>query len=254
MEFGVVTSASIIPGCSDSDAAARHAKERKVSAGLHLNLTEDYPLSPKNQITSIVDANGHFFEPNKLRMLIDEGKIQKEHLEREIRAQVEWIFDTYGSPSHIDSHHHVHVLPMVIDALLPILERYGFRFVRIPCELPLPPFGFEVPEEQLERIKQLGDEALAAKEIYVSHGIMTTDHFRGLTLAGNASLKNLRHILGKLPEGTTELMVHPGSAITYGTAFDLNPQRQTELRMLLDETIPALLKERKIEVCSWEQL
>jgi chitin disaccharide deacetylase len=90
--------------------------------------------------------------------------------------------------------------------------------------------------------------------MYKAHGLETTDHFRGLTLAGNASLKNLRHIIGRLPEGTTELMVHPGSPISYGTPFDLDPQRQTELRMLLDESIPTALKEREIGLCSFADL
>jgi predicted glycoside hydrolase/deacetylase ChbG (UPF0249 family) len=34
----------------------------------------------------------------------------------------------------------------------------------------------------------------------------------------------------------------------------LDPQRQTELRMLTDETIPDLLAEKKIECISWDDL
>jgi predicted glycoside hydrolase/deacetylase ChbG (UPF0249 family) len=49
-------------------------------------------------------------------------------------------------------------------------------------------------------------------------------------------------------------MVHPSSDITYGTPFDLDPQRQTELRMLLDPSIKDLLAEKKIELCSYGDL
>jgi predicted glycoside hydrolase/deacetylase ChbG (UPF0249 family) len=34
----------------------------------------------------------------------------------------------------------------------------------------------------------------------------------------------------------------------------LDPQRQTELRMLLDETIPAMIAEKKIELINWGDL
>lgn len=254
MEFGVVTSTSIIPGCSDSDTAARHAKERSYPAGLHFNITEEYPLSKADQVPSLTDANGKFHDRKKLLMLLEDNAIQKEDIEREFRAQLEWCLDVYGSPTHVDSHHHMHIHPIVAHAILPILERYGIRFVRIPVELPLPPFGYEVSEAQLQSVQELNNRAIAAKHIFASSGMSYTDHFRGLTLVGNASLKNLRHVISKLPEGTTELMVHPSSDITYGTTFDLDPQRQTELRMLLDPSIKQLLTEKKIGLCSYGDL
>jgi predicted glycoside hydrolase/deacetylase ChbG (UPF0249 family) len=253
-EFGVVTSASIIANGSDSDSAARHAKERGLSSGLHLNLTDEYPLSKQADINSLTEDNGMFLGAEKLIREIDEGKVQVSHLEREIRAQVEWMLDTYGMPTHVDGHARIHIHPVVIHALIPIMERYGIRHTRIPCEDPLPPFGYEITAAELQNAKQVSTQALAARSDYEGHDITSTDHFRGLTLHGNASLKNLRHILNKLPEGTTELQVHPGSNIAFGTPFDLDPQRQTELRMLMDESIPELLKEKKIELCTWEDL
>lgn len=254
MEFGVVTSASIIPNCADSHDAAKRARERGFVCGLHLNLTYEYPLSEKADISSLTDANGQFYSEERLKTLIEEGAIRTEHLEREIRTQIEWIFDVYGNPSHIDGQDHIHIHPVIANILAPMMNQYGLRFVRLPGELPLPPFGYEVPAETLRYAQSLAEESQAIQSLYASYGISSTDHFRGVTLEGNASLKNFRHVLSKLPEGTTELMTHPGSPITYGTPFDLDPQRQTELRMLLDEGIPEILKERKIELCSFADL
>lgn len=254
IEFGVVTSVSIIPNGSDSDDAARHARERGVSAGLHLNLTEEYPLSTKDDVMSIVDMNGQFLGLSRLYAAISEGKVQRSHIEREVRAQVEWMFDLYGSPTHINGHGRIHLHPFIIDVLLPVMERYGIRFTRIPLEEPLPPHGYVITDAELQLAKKVNNDANIAQKMYSSHGIESTNNFRGLTLHGNASMKNLRHILSRLPDGITELMVHPGSAITYGTAFDLDPQRQTELRMLLDPSIKQELRERKIELCSWNDL
>lgn len=253
-EFGVVSSISIFATMADSHDAAKRAKEKGISAGLHLNLTDEYPLSKKEDIFSLVDANGCFFDIQRLRQLLKEGAVKQEHLEREIRAQVEWMFDMYGQPTHMNGHMSVNVLPAVIDALIPVMERYGIRFTRIPCELPLPPHGYEITETELLAVRSMNEEALTARDIYGAHDIQSTDHFRGATLIGNASLKNLRHNLSRLPEGTTELRVHPGSQSAYGTPFDLDPQRQTELRMLLDESIPAMLKEKKIELITWADI
>lgn len=254
VEFGVVSSVSLYPNGTDSDSAARKCREREISAGLHINITEEYPLSQKGDVETLVEANGRFFPKPRLLQLLKEGAVKKEHLEREIRAQVEWCFDTYGAPTHINAHHHMQIHPDIAAVIIPIMGRYGIRCVRIPDETPLPPFGYEVPAAQLTWVAAVSEEARAARVLYEAEGIASTNHFRGLALHGNASVKNLKHVLNKLPEGITELAVHPGSQTAYGTEFDLDPQRQTELNMLLDETIPELLQERKIELCSFEDL
>jgi chitin disaccharide deacetylase len=254
MEFGVVTSASIFTTFADSETAARHANERGFSVGLHLNLTEDYPLSTAGDVASLLDGNGRFFERDKLWGLIDDGQIKSEHLEREIRAQLEWCFDHDLQLTHVSGNYDCHVHRAIASALMPLMERYGVRFVRIPCEEPIPPHGYIIPTSQLEDIGRINQKAKEVRELFAGHGIGCTDHFRGLSLLGNASLKNLRHTLSRLPDGTTELMVHPGSQCSYGSPFDLDPQRQTELRMLLDESIQAELTERKIELITYADL
>ena len=253
-EFGVVTNATLWPNVSDSERSAKHAKERGLPVGLHLNLCEEYPLSKQEDVSTLVNPNGQFFDVDRLFTLLNEGAVQREHLEREVRAQLEWMYDQGLTPTHIAGNWDCHVHPAVVQTLIPLMERYGLRFVRIPKEEPLPPFGFEVPAAQLSAIADINAMAAAAQEQFAARGIGSADHFRGHTLLGNASLKNLRHILSRLPEGVTELMVHPGSQTVYGTPFDLDPQRQTELRMLLDESIPALLAEKKIRLCSFADL
>ncbi|MBM3231276.1 ChbG/HpnK family deacetylase, partial [Candidatus Peregrinibacteria bacterium] len=247
-------SASLWPNVPDSLTAAKHAVERGFPVGLHLNLVEEYPLSKSGDVASLLGSTGMFYGVTKLFTLLDEGVVQKEHIEREVRAQIEWCFDQGFTPTHVSGNWDAHVHPAIAAVLTPLMLRYGIRFVRIPCEEPLPPFGFEIPELQLAEIRSINAIAKAARPIFEAEGIGFTDHFRGHTLLGNASAKNLRHILARLPEGTTELMVHPGSQSSYGTPFDLDPQRQTELNMLMDESLKADLAERKIALVSYGDL
>ncbi len=252
-EQGVVRSASVLPNMSDSARAAKHAREKQLPCGLELNLTDGSPLSGAKEVSTLVDAQGNFHNVGNLRRLLAEHAIDRVHIERELRAQVEWMFDSYGYPTHISSHEHIHIHPLVMPLLVPILERYSIRAVRIPMET-LPPHGYQITDTETAAVEALNTEALAARYLLTGTSITTTDHFRGQSLLGNASKKNLRHILARLPEGTTELMTHPSSPSSYGTPFDLDPQRQTELQMLLDPELPALLAERKIELITYADL
>lgn len=252
-EQGIVTNASLIPNNSHSAQAAKHAAEKKLPTGLHLNLTAGPPISKPGDVATLLEATGDFFSRAQLYRLLAKGEVDPQHLERELRAQIEWFLEHHGQPTHVSSHHHLHTHPAIVPLLIPILDRYGIGIVRIPSE-PLPPFGWEISGEDLARARAIALQADAAKELFDANGIRSTDHFRGLALCDNASAKNLRHILARLPEGTTELMVHPGSPTPTGTDFDTDPQRQTELRMLTDDAIREVLRERKIELGSFGDL
>lgn len=252
-EQGVVTGASLLVNMPDSEPACRRAGERKLPMGLHLNLTEGTPLAEEDSISTLITTDGRLLGREMLEENLKRGTVEKSHIEREIRAQFEWFLEHAGQPTHVDSHHHMHVHPMLTELLIPILDRYDISFVRMPEE-PLPPFGYEIEKEQLERAQNVSARAAAARVLFTAHGIRSTDHFRGLALTGNSSMRNLRHTFARLGDGVTELMVHPGSPNPEGEPFDRDPQRQTEINMLLNDDVRALFKEREVELCSYGDL
>lgn len=252
-ERGAISSATVIPNCSDSDRAIRIAKERDLPVGLHLNLTEGSPLSKASDISSLLTTDGFFLGRESLQRSLREEIVDMRHVEREVRSQLEWFLENYGQPTHVDGHHHVHVDEKLSSIIATVLDQYGVSFVRIPEE-PTPPFGYEVESEKLKYIEELSGRAKKARTLYLAHGIRSSDHFRGLCLSGQASNRNLRHTLGRLLEGTTELMVHPGSPSTNPDPFESHPQRVTELQMLTADFVVEELKERKIELISYRDL
>jgi predicted glycoside hydrolase/deacetylase ChbG (UPF0249 family) len=252
-EQGFVRSASLLPNFSESQKAARHARERELPTGLQINLCEGAPISRESDIETLLTTDGFFLDLKTLHRMLGEGDIAKEHIERELRSQFEWFLDHHGQPTHVCGHHHIHVHPVVAPVLAALFDRYGISFVRIPSE-PVPPFGFEIEEAQSREIAAISKQAEAARSLFAAHGVQSTGHFRGLALQGNASNRNLRHILSRLPEGVTELMVHPGSQNPHGTPFEIDPQRVTEFNMVMNPELAAELAERKIELCSFADL
>ncbi len=252
-EHGVISSASLIPNFGDSDVAARHARERDLPTGLHINLTDGSPISRTQDISSLLTMDGYFLGRETFERCLREEAIERVQLEREVRSQLEWFLEHYGQPTHVDSHHHIHVHPVVAPVVVALLDRYGIAFVRIPSE-PIPRLGFELEEDRKIWVEALSKQAEHARTLYSAHGIQSTQHFRGLALAGNASQKNFRHTLGSLEEGVTELMMHPGSANPSGGVFEADPQRATELNILMNPDTVEELRERKIELCSYGDL
>lgn len=252
-EQGIVTSASLIPNCSDSDRAARYAGERDLPTGLHLNLTYGSPLSKKSDITSLLTTDGYFLGLDSLERELAEERVETRHVEREIREQMEWFLEHRGQPTHVDSHHHIHVHPFIAAVLVPILDRYGISYVRIPSEAP-EPFGYEIPKERSAYIRKISERAEAARKLFKAHNIGSADHFRGMAFSGSATMRTMRHTIGRLEEGVTEFMVHPGSHNPNGEAFDADPQRQTEVNILLNPDTKAELVEREIVLCSFGDL
>lgn len=253
-EQGLVTGAGLLPNGSDSDQAGKRARERKLPVGLHLALTSGEPLSPAATIESLLLPNGAFAGRREFERRLREREIDHAHLEREIRAQLEWCLDVHGQPTHLSSVEHVHCHPVLVMLIIPVLLRYGILRVRIPSE-PLPPFGYEIPETDLAAAKETSDRAEAARALYAAEGIAGTDSFRGLTLVGRMSAKNFRHMMSRFPaEGSVEFMVHPGAPTPIGTDFDIDPQRQTELQTLTDPAAMALLAKMKVTRATYADL
>ena len=255
VERGVVTSASLLVNMGDSDRAAELARRMELSTGLHFNLTEGFPLSPQKNIGSLLSAEGVFLNRKRMRQALNDGAVDPRHVAWEFRAQMEWfIAHRKDRPTHVDSHHNLHVHPLLVPVLAPLLAQYAVRWTRITDEPP-PADHIDLDEERRAFIAMMVEQARAARPLYEAHGVQSTDHFRGFGLAGNASKKAFRQLVRTIPEGATELMVHPGQCAPDGSdPFSSDPQRETEREMLTDEEMPAFLDQQKIALCSYADL
>lgn len=102
---GIVCSATLMVNGEAAEEAFQLAKENPgLGVGIHLVLTYGKPIS-KN-LKNIVDANGNFLKQSVLRNM----EIDLKEVEVEFRAQIEKFISNGMTPTHIDSHHHIHMI------------------------------------------------------------------------------------------------------------------------------------------------
>jgi predicted glycoside hydrolase/deacetylase ChbG (UPF0249 family) len=181
-ERGLVTSATMMVGFPAAEAAgAALARYPALGVGLHVTLTGAKPTLPPSRIPSLVDAEGRFARhPDAL------GAIAPREVLAEIRHQLELFRRMAGRlPTHLDSHHHSHRHPVILDALVEVAREH-----RLPVRRSSTDIG----------------RRLAAE------GLRTTERFDEGFFGETATLAYLVGFLRGLRTGVTELMSHPGYA------------------------------------------
>ncbi len=239
IEAGVVTSASLLPnGPALEDALRRiRSSPRRVSLGVHINLSEGRPLS--GPLPLLTGGDDHFLGKSRAHQrLMPSGdpKMEKE-IHREIVAQSEKLLAAGVRILHLDGHQHVHIFPAVRRAMMEVAKDLQIPWVRIPEE-PFSSSRVAVFSKDLAKeARTFTRLAQEVQPLLAGAGIRSTDHFRGLYLKGSFSLRNLTRIVKELPQGLTELMVHPGRPLAAGLSSPFSAfstaDRARELQDLL---------------------
>lgn len=239
---GVVTSVSLIANLEGfDDAVALLSTMPPVDVGLHFNLSEGRPLSGAHP--SLVGPDGRFPGKAEMRRRAAENELRAAEVALECAAQRRRLLQAGLTLTHLDGHQHIHVYGMVAAAIASMGRETG-SWTRLPAEPSELSEG--VPEDRRAQIDEYRDLAERARETFAAAGLRTADHFRGLALSGRMTPERLAALVRSLPEGVTELMVHPGRA-TEGSAFD-GPDREAELAALLSPEFRRALGEGEVEL------
>ncbi|MCX8033171.1 MAG: hopanoid biosynthesis-associated protein HpnK [Thermoleophilia bacterium] len=124
---GIVTSASLmVTGKATAQAVELARANPGLGVGLHIVLTRGRAVLPPEEIPHLVDKNGNFAGRPVLAGLryFFSRRAQRE-LAKELEAQFEAFLSTGLTPSHVDSHHHIHLHPKVLKVLLALAQKYG---------------------------------------------------------------------------------------------------------------------------------
>jgi len=214
-QAGALTSATLMangPAFDDATAIAR--AHPTLGVGCHVVLTDGIPLSPPESIPTLLGPDGKSFRPTLSSFLsaILRGKINQDEIAREALAQIQRIQQAGIQLTHLDTHKHTHIFPSVARPLLSIAEKTGVRAIRSPFEEPWSlALGHSswMRSLQVRLIHPLRNRFKALPQIREGR-ILTTDGTLGISATGHLDAAALHDLLTTMPEGTWELVCHPG--------------------------------------------
>ena len=255
---GIITSTSLMAGGAAFADAVRVVGECPgLGVGVHLTLVGGgYPVLSTQSVPSLLDETGRFLPSHPVfiaRYLA--GKINLAEVERELTAQVEKICDAGIVPTHFDSHQHLHVLPGIFAVVTKLAARFDIRAIRKPAE-PICFFGGMMPSPG----RVAGRCALSLLAAWSMRnaklaGLAVADHFYGMLAGGHMEQKYFSAILRSLPEGVSEIMVHPGADNKIlGGFYDWQYHWEQELSSVTSEETMQYLAAQPIELISFKEL
>ena len=174
----------------------------------------------------------------------------------ELAAQVRRIVDAGIRPTHLDTHKHTHLAPPVLDAVARISREFGVRWVRRPFDFPLHALPGAIPRAMRLSSAALGLMRKRLHRVLEKHGCRTTDHFAGFQITGRFRAAELVALMSLIPEGSTELMCHPGrcGAALRGARTRLKESREQELEALIAPEVKLAIAKNGIELVNYLEL
>ena len=239
---GVVTSTTCMMNIPTTaqDVAIALKETPALGMGVHLVLTMGNPISAPETVSSITDGNGHLF---KYTPLIDHlTNLNMDEVKSEWRAQIEAFINAAGrKPTHLDSHHHSsYFSPELFHGMLELAKEYG-------CAIRFP-FTGEISKELEETDKHVPD---LIKEFNPRHPDMFVVDFYD----ERATYEELLNVINNLPDGSTEIMCHPGyTDDAFAKESVYNYQRDRELKILTDPSIKEAIQANGIKLITFAEL
>jgi chitin disaccharide deacetylase len=216
---GILTAASLMVSApAAADAVARARALPRLRVGLHLVLVEGRPTLPAASVPDLVDASGNF-RTDMARTAVNmffRPSVRRQ-LEAEIAAQFDAFRATGLSLDHVNTHKHFHLHPTIASIILRVGKAYGMRAMRVPLE----------PQHVLERIEpraKLPSALVTAPWAALSRsrfrraGLRVPDQVFGLAWSGAMTPARVLGLIENLPDGLTELYLHPATGPYPGNA------------------------------------
>jgi hopanoid biosynthesis associated protein HpnK len=211
---GVLTSATLMAKASATSEAIQIAcGNPSLGVGCHVVLVDGEPVLPPSEVNTLVDERTGRF-PSSLPVFLTRlltGRIRSAQIEAEAAAQITVLRSSGLHLTHVDSHKHTHMFPQVLAAVVRAARAAGIRAVRNPFEpewaIRAAPRASLLRTGEVFALRRLGPyfHRLIAMERFV-----TTDGTIAVAGTGILDAAMVRSLLNKLPEGTWELVTHPG--------------------------------------------
>lgn len=255
---GTVTSATLMAkAAAFADAATLAQSHPQLGVGCHVVLVDGEPVTAAAELPSLCEGGAFKNSIHELARAAVFGAVSAEEVQREAAAQFRTLREAGIHLTHFDTHKHAHMFPAIFTPLLETAREAGIPAVRNPFE----PFsihwitspGLWLRGAQTSSLRHFRAPFCKAVE---QAGMRTTDGTVGIAVTGVLDLTWLRRIVQALPEGTWELVCHPGyvDEELQQRSTRLTDSREVERAALTSTEIRRLLAEEKIELISYAEL
>lgn len=254
---GILTSASLsVNGDAFEHAVSIAKKNKNLGIGIHLTLIGERPIAPVKEIPSIVDKNGMLFEDHgEFCIKVLRKKHLLEHIAIECDAQINKFLQTGLVPTHVDSHRHMHLFPLIFRMLTPILKKYNIKKVRW-LNIPWVDFkGMDIKKITYLFFVQYV-RLLKVKEYKHS------DYFISFFKSGDIDIDYLKSALISLKDRITEINFHPGKDNSliikrYGflkKSYKWKCNWEKEFGLLLNSDIKKIIQANNISLVNYSHI
>jgi predicted glycoside hydrolase/deacetylase ChbG (UPF0249 family) len=257
---GIVSSASLIVTTPAVEDAVTTAKADEIPVGLHVALTQGRAIAGP-RLSRLVDETGAFkLRPQDLIRVRRKDTALIEQIRIEMRAQLERAVDLGLTLTHVDSHQHVHMNPVLFSILEDEASAFGIRRIRFSRE-PLRFFWCAGQYGQILRRNNLLKwlvTRLYARQI--KPRLECPEMFFGIFHSGVIVKRVLLDLLTAIPaDKSVEICIHPGLPGSPSSrpandfeAFSASEFRRLEHDALVDPEVIELVRKRGVTLRSYD--
>lgn len=218
-QHGILTAASLMvsaPAASDAVACAKANPRLRV--GLHIVLVEGKPTLPPSSVPDLVDASGNFRTDMAASAV---AMFFLPRVRRQLEAEIEAQFDAFRATGlnldHVNTHKHFHLHPTIASAILRAGKAHGLRAMRVPLE-PHDVLARAEPGAKLPSAWMTAPWARLSRARLRAAGMRVPDQVFGLAWSGAMTPTRLLGLIENLPEGLSEIYLHPATGPFAGSA------------------------------------
>jgi predicted glycoside hydrolase/deacetylase ChbG (UPF0249 family) len=211
--------------------------QTSLDIGCHVVLVDGTPVLPYTRIPTLATASGFRPTLGAFVKALMRGQIKASEIQAEAAAQITRVQSSGLTVSHVDTHKHTHMFARVLRPLLAAAAASGVGSIRNPFE---PAWSRKATANagfaRRLQVTLLRTQHGSFQRAVRRSGLQTTDGAIGVLATGTLDTPTLRRLLQAMPNGTWELVCHPGyqDAALGDVQTRLRASREVEREALLE--------------------
>jgi predicted glycoside hydrolase/deacetylase ChbG (UPF0249 family) len=258
IECGLVTSTNVMVGMDYAeDAFLLRQKYPYVSVGIHWTLTAGKPVTRPEDIPSLVDSNGKFYNYRDFRKRYRNNNIKEDEIFIELKNQYDRFCKLCGKPDYWNTHQNVHVEFRLYRFFVKCAKALGINKMRSHQRVYIKPKDgkLTVPMKWilLEPVKLLIINHW--KRVSLRSGIVSPDGI--VTFFNEEDKLDLDYVFSSLNNrnaGFAEYVIHPAVRIDSEYFGSISEDRIIEYKLFTSNDTKYLVNNKNFKLVNFKDI